>query len=275
MTTVLIQAAAAMVLGGILAQAGPVPAPPGAPVGGEPAQLSTASKLSVDSSVEQILEALERRGVGLRDFTADVTLEEQDATEGRKTIRKGTAVYQKKEDGGARMRVVFNSVQRGKKIVDQKLEYLLDNGWLVDRDYERKVETKRQVMRPGEKIDLLKLGEGPFPLPVGQPPAKVLEMFDVKKVPPAADAKDPADTVHILLTPRPDTRFAKKFKTIDVWVDVKTAMPRQIRTLSADEQQERTTDLDMKGINAGLKDADFTLDPVGEGWDMSTEKYED
>jgi outer membrane lipoprotein-sorting protein len=228
--------------------------------------------LSGDASVDQVLEALERRGVGLKDFTADVVLEEKDVNLGDKTVRKGSAVYQKKGEGDARMRVVFNSKQAGKKVIDQKIEYLLDNGWLVDRDYERKMEVKRQVLRPGEKIDLLKLGEGPFPLPVGQSPESVKKLFDVTKVAPDAK-KDPADSVHIVLTPRAETPFAKKFKSIDVWVDAKTEMPKRIRTLDVNETTERTTDLDVKGINQGLKDADFTLDATDENWNRRSEPY--
>src|SRR3954471_9762255 len=144
MVTVLVRIAA-MVVGALLAQDGTVPAPSGAPVGGEPAQVTGGNKLSADSSVDQVLEALERRGQGVKDFTADVVLEEKDTGLGEKTTQKGTAVYQKKGEGDARVRVVFNSKERGKKILSEKTEYLLDDGWLTDRDYTRKSEVRRQV----------------------------------------------------------------------------------------------------------------------------------
>lgn len=266
---------AAMTIGALLAQDATTPAPPGPPPAETLAPAPTdngGAKLSADATVDQVLDALHRRGVGLKDFTADVTLDETDTTLGDTTSRKGLAVYQKKGEGDARIRVVFNTKRQGKKITDQKVEYLLDNGWLVDRDYERKTEVRRQVLRPGEKVDLLKLGEGPFPLPVGQPKESVEKLFEVTKV-PAAPKTDPPDSVHVRLTPRPDTQFAKKFKAIDVWVDTKTEMPKRIRTLDVNETTQRTTDLDVKSINAGLKDTDFTLDETGADWNRRSEPY--
>jgi outer membrane lipoprotein-sorting protein len=261
---------AALMVSGLVAQDAVAPATPSEPV--TPAQVAGDAKLGQDASVDQVLDALDQRGQGLKDFTADVTLKETNMGLGDSTSQKGTVAYQKKGEGDARIRVVFNSKQEGKKILDQKMEYLLDNGWLTERDYERKTEGRHQVARPGEKIDLLKLGEGPFPLPVGQPRASVLKVFEVMKV--AADAKsDPAETVHIRLTPREGTEFAKKFKTIDVWVDVKTEMPARIQTLDVNETEKRTTDLKIEGINKGLKDGDFVLEPVEGSWDRHEDKY--
>ena len=100
----------------------------------------------------------------------------------------------------------------------------------------------------------------------------VEKLFEVTKI-PAAPKTDPADSVHVRLTPRPDTQFAKKFKAIDVWVDTKTEMPKRIRTLDVNETTQRTTDLDVKSINAGLKDADFSLDETGADWNRRSEPY--
>jgi outer membrane lipoprotein-sorting protein len=269
---------AVMAMGALLAQdaappaasdKAPEPAPPT-----PPGQVDGGARLSQDATVDQVLDALHDRGVGLKDFTADVKLAETDPTLGDTTSRKGTAVYQKKGDGDARIRVVFDSKQQGRKIYNQKIEYVLDDGWLVERDFARKTEVRRQVLRPGEKVDLLKLGEGPFPLPVGQTKESVEKLFEVKKV--AADPKhDPADTVHVQLTPRPDTRFARKFQTIDVWVDTKTEMPKRIETLDANGTSQRTTDLDVTSVNAGVKDGDFVLEPVGPDWNRHDEPFEE
>ena len=82
--------------------------------------------------------------------------------------RTGTAIYQATAPGEARMRITFDQrIQEG-AVQAQKIEYLLAGGWLIDRNYTRKIEVNRQVLRPGEKVNLLKLGEGPFPLPIGQ-----------------------------------------------------------------------------------------------------------
>jgi outer membrane lipoprotein-sorting protein len=141
----------------------------------------------------------------------------------------------------------------------------------VDRDYLKKNEVRRQVVKPGEKINLLKLGEGPFPLPIGQTKEEVHQQFDVSLVPTAKD--DPPQTVHLLLKPKALTDLARKFTQIDVYVDRQNSMPVQIVTLDADGQRTQTTVIDHLRLNAGLSDADFAL-PKVEGWDQTEEPYQ-
>src|SRR3954471_19189336 len=229
--------------------------------------------LSDASSREDVLEALHARGVGLKDFTADVSLAETDALSGDTTTLVGKVWYQGRGEGDARMRIVFDKKLFGNKPQPgAKVEYMLDKGWLTDRDYKRKVEIKRQVLKPGEKINLLKLGEGPFPLPIGQPREEVLKQFDVKKIDAAQG--DPADTVHLELAPKANTQFARKFKKIDVWVETKTAFPRRIATLDKSEAETRTTDLTEIQVNVGVKNDAFVLEEIGPPWTRKTEQMD-
>jgi len=230
------------------------------------------TSLNDGSTREDILDALNARGQGLKDFTADVSLAETDALNGETTTLVGKVWYQAKGEGDARMRILFDKKLFGEKVQPgAKVEYMLDKGWLNDRDYKRKVEIQRQVLKPGQKLNLLKLGEGPFPLPIGQSREDVLKMFDVKKV----DAKqgDPQGTVHLELAPKPNTDFARKFKTIDVWVETKTSFPRRIATVDKSEAETRTTDLTNIQVNVGLKDDAFVQEKI-EGWTQKSEQME-
>ena len=119
--------------------------------------------LPPDASADQVLDALDARGRNLAGFVADVTLTEVDEATQLESVRAGKVWYQKRQ-GNDRIRVTFDQRIEGRFSKPEKVEYLLDNGWLWDRDYKRTIEVKRQVLRPGEKINLLKLGEGPFPL---------------------------------------------------------------------------------------------------------------
>ncbi|HEV8378720.1 MAG TPA: hypothetical protein VGP99_07705, partial [Tepidisphaeraceae bacterium] len=131
------------------------------------AAAAAQNPLNEQSSREEILDALHARGQGLKDFTADVSLAETDALSGETTTMTGKVWYQARGEGNARMRILFDKKLFGDKPqAGAKVEYALDKGWLTDRDYKRKVEIQRQVLKPGEKINLLKLGEGPFPLPI-------------------------------------------------------------------------------------------------------------
>jgi len=229
--------------------------------------------LTADSSVDEILDALHDRGQSLRDFKANVKLADTDQGSGDTTTRLGQVIYQKKPEADARLRVTFTQLQQGNTATAKKQEYLIDKGWLVDRDYHKSHETRYQLTRPGEKLDLFQLGKGPFPLPLGQTKESVHEAFDVSKVAPAKD--DPGNSVHLLLKPKAGTKLARKFQTIDVWVDMKSRMPVRISTLDANGGTQSTTDLEVTSINGGLNDADFTLPEVDGSWNRHDEPYAD
>ena len=234
------------------------------------APAAAAAPLPPDASIEQILTALHARGEGLKDFTADVALAEIDALTGEATTLIGTVWFKAPAEGQGRLRTLFDSKKIGDRLDNTaRLEYLLDNGWLIERDFKRKIQVDRQVLKPGQKLNLLKLGEGPFPLPIGQPPAEVQKLFEVKKLDPKGD--DPRNTLHIQLLPRASTQFARKFKSIDVWVDTQTHFPRKIETVDSRETGIRATDLTNIKVNSNLDDKFFVLDPVGNDWRRQSE----
>ena len=222
------------------------------------ASVSRAAEITKDSSIDDILDALDARGQGLTGFSADVKLIESDSATGDSSIRTGKVLYESAPN--SRIRVTFDKREANKKITEDKVEYLLSGADLIDRTYRTKTQVKRKVLKPGEKLNLLKLGEGPFPLPIGQKKEDVHANFEVRKVEPKKD--DPQNTVHLLLNPKPDTRFAKKFKSLDVWVDLKDNMPRRIETLDSNESTIRATELSSVQVNPKLTDADFTLSTI-------------
>ncbi len=229
--------------------------------------------LTAESSSDDMLDALDHVGQGLKDFDAKVTMSEEDNVSGADSKRVGKVWYRKLGDENASVHVVFDRRIVGSKAQEKKVEYLLKDGWLTDRDYDRKVEVRRQVIKPGQKINLLKLGEGPFPLPIGQKREDVLAVFDVKKIPAAKE--DPAGSVHLELTPKKGTSFDRKFKTIDVWIDGQSHFPVRIATLDKNETTTRTTDLSEVRVNPGLKDSDFDLPKIDKDWDSSQEDYKE
>lgn len=233
--------------------------------------------LGPGADLDTVLDALDVRGRELKDFSADVVLHATDDRTGEDSAQIGKVVFQNKGAGDARIKVSFDTkkVENGngqQTTVKQRLDYLLDAGWLTDRDYKKKLEVKRQVLRPGQKADLLKLGEGPFPLPIGQDKAEVKKQFDVTKVEAAKD--DPKDTVHVRLVPKAGTRLQKRFKQIDVYVDVKTHMPARIDTTERGGTT-RSTELNNVKLNGGVTEDAFTLPDVDkEGWNRREEPFE-
>jgi outer membrane lipoprotein-sorting protein len=235
----------------------------------EPA--NAGKQLNANSSAGDVLEALHARGRDLRDFAADVTLTETDVL-GKETERRGTVWYQRRQNGDTRIRVGFTEKKLSGSTFKQRLEYLLDNGKLVEQNFETKLQITRQVLKPGQKLDPLKLGEGPFPLPIGQPPEEVLKNFEVQKQ--ATTKDDPAGSVHVQLAPKAGTRFAKKFKTIDVFVSPENNFPVRIDALENGDT-DRVTNLSNIRINAGLKDAEFELPAPQKDWGVRDEELSD
>ena len=245
------------------------------PPSGGAAPAARPAAASSDAAVDRTLDALDARGRTLNQFVADVTLTETDEVTAIDSQRTGRVWYHKRQ-GNDRIRVTFDQKAEGRFTRPDKIEYLLDGGWLVDRDYKRSIEVKRQVLRPGEKVNLLKLGEGPFPLPIGQPKDEVHKEFEVSRGDPALEG--PAGTSHVALRPREGTRLARKFAQIDVWVDPKTQMPVRIEALDVNESTRRTTELKNIRVNPepALGDRDFALPKVDENkWELHTEPYED
>jgi outer membrane lipoprotein-sorting protein len=231
-------------------------------------------KLSPDSPTDDVLDALDSRGDSLKDFTADVTLTDTDMALGTDSTLTGKIWMQRLPGDDARLRVLFDKRIVNDKPKADKTEYTLDKGWLIERSYADTREIRRQVLKPGQKMNLLKLGEGPFPLPLGQDKADVHRMFEVNKIEPKPE--DPPGTIHAQLIPKPGTQFEPKFKKIDFWVDPASQFPVKIQTLDPNETTTRTTELKDIKINTDLVDKDFVLDPIDEKkWTIHQQPFED
>jgi hypothetical protein len=236
-----------------------------------PDEAANPARLSVD----QILQRLEERGQTLQAFTADVSLTTSDTAFGTSDARRGKIWYQNAPGATAHIRVMFDQLVRGGRIIPERVEYLLDPPWLTDRTYRTKTQVRRQVLQPGQQIDLLKLGEGPFPLPIGQPADEVKKQFKVEKITDAPEDEAPKDSLHVRLTPQPQTRLAKKFAAIDVWVDLKSFMPVRIDTMNPQQTSVQTTELTNVKINPQLTADDFKLPAIDANWTQLEEKYQE
>jgi len=226
-----------------------------------------ARGMSQTSSVDEVLDGLQAAGDNLKDFTATAKMSDINNATGEATVHVGDVAFQKKPDGDARFQINFTKKIEGEKTLPQSHVYLLADGWLTERDYVRKYEHRSQVAHLGEKVELLKLGSGPFPLPIGQKKEDVKNLFDVKKVDPVKD--DPAGTIHLILTPKSKTEYAKKFQSVEVWVDPATAMPKRIDTTDVTGNSSKSTELQEMKINPGLSDKDFALPSIeGQGWNQ-------
>lgn len=228
-----------------------------------------------DAGVDATLERLNAAGQTMKSLRADVTMTTVDGVTGGDSKREGKILLERRGEGDTRGRVGFDKFLTGDRIITDRQEYLLDGDWVVDRVYRRpgdanggNRETHRQIRQPGEKTDLLKLGAGPFPLPIGQPPAVVREQFDLKPLP--ADPKKP-EMAGLELTPKASNALGKQFKSITVWLKQGESLPTVIETIDPQETTTQTTTLTNVVLNGPVTDADFKLEPIGDDWQIVKE----
>lgn len=224
-----------------------------------------ANVLNGNSNVDDVLDALQQDAKVVHAFSADVRDTEDDLIQSTEVIRTGKVWFVFKPSGDATLHLVLDHKQSGNQQFAEKIEYLLDNGWLSMRNYDTKKETHMQLVRPGEKVDLFQLGKGPFPLPIGQDKSNVHGQFDVTIVSP--DKDDPPGTIHLKLVPKPGTPLDQQFSSFEVWVDRSTKMPVRLVTVNKHETESKTWDLLNLKVNPQLSARDLTLPQLEKGWD--------
>ena len=122
----------------------------------------------------------------------------------------------------------------------------------------------RELVPEGQVIDPFRLGEGVFPIPFGQKKKDMLAHFAIRLI-PAAD-KDPADSDHLELTPRPDSDMARRNKgknlLLHLYIDRRLHLP--VRIVNETRDERITVDFSAIEINPKITEQDFKLEkPAG------------
>jgi hypothetical protein len=189
---------------------------------------------------------------------------------------KDNAGDQKAEEPKRRFAVIFDKLLVGQVARDETKHLIFDGEWFVERNESAKQFSKRRVVRPGERMDPLKLGEGPFPLPIGQKKAHILSLFKAELLPYTAGLEDEsesvrerfADTVQLRLTPIGKTREARDFAEVRIWYRRSDLLPRLARTRTAEGSTSEVL-LIQHEVNKAIEKKIFNTDPPREtGWNI-------
>ena len=144
---------------------------------------------------------------------------------------------------------------------------------------------KYRVVPPGQTTDPLAVGEGPFPIPIGQKKDRILERFHATLMPPDegfpvplkdADGKpNPKmawvmDTYQLRLIPKQGAREGRDFQEIRLWYTKGEFLPRVAKTVKLDDSSDEVLLTDIKQ-NQPLPPGTFdtTAQP---GWDVQVEE---
>lgn len=241
-------------------------------------------------SVDDLLEALEVAGREIHSLVAKVQYTKVFAIEGDEQIRRGELFYvatpQSDQDTPAdaaaqtppvrKFAVHFTWLKVGGRIDDdQPKSYIFDGQWMLELDPVLKQYERRQVVPPGERFDPLRLGEGPFPLPIGQSRAEILERFDAQLVEPAdawlEDERliawvDRAPTYQLHLVPK--AAYADELDLVDVrlWYRADSLLPTLAWTETAEGNESIVQLVDIR-LNVPVPAGKIDTTPPTGGWD--------
>jgi len=244
----------------------------------QPTSRPTSAPTSSDPAVA-LLDRLETAGNLLRDFRADITYYLWDSMLERREIRGGEIVYVvSPDDGSRRFAILVTSVSVGNRRNNQNKRYVFDGSWFVEIDQDNRMFTKRQIVAPGERFDPLTLGEGPFPLPVGQRRKDVLARFEVSVLEGTrhevlARFLEGRKVEGLKLVPRPSTPQAKEIAEVEIFYDAATLLPVGI-VLTETNGDRKTVMLRNIERNRGIDESKLSIEePDPKEWQIDVRPW--
>ncbi|MCB9845725.1 MAG: hypothetical protein H6811_07045 [Phycisphaeraceae bacterium] len=254
---------------------------------GLPAQPASAEAQAHDlefTTADNLLAALEQVGSDIRTLRAPIRQVKVFAFEGDEQVRTGTLYYQNQpgegdESGAVRkFAVEFETLEFGSRIErDDQRTYVFDGEWLVEKLHRDKQFFKRQVVPPGQSFDPLRIGEGPFPIPIGQKREDILERFEAELWDPQRGLAeiDPVleswvaskPTYQLRLAPRPE--YAEDFDLVEIrlWYLRDGLLPRMAWTRNRDGN-ETVVQLLGSALNGPLPERAMDTSTPSRGWDV-------
>ncbi len=256
---------------------------------------------SPPTTADELLTAIETADADMRSFSAKIEYTRTTtAIEGAsKHVRRGQLWFSADEadanapddDPGRRFAVTFTELIVDEQRREETQAFIFDGQWLVEKLPDEKFMIKRRVVAPGERADPLRIGEGPFPIPIGQEKQAILERFDAKLRDPLEgvdiEGKNEASIErwkamrHIRLVPKPGTEEARNFESVRLWYDLIDPdadgpiearwLPRVARTTSPDGSTAQVILIGHR-MNATIESATFdTTTP--RGWHVEINEF--
>lgn len=210
------------------------------------------------ASADDLLLVLEHAGKDLRTFQADLRKTKFfDEIQGGGTHEQGgTLIFVSEPITGAdgqplpppaplrrKFAVTFtHTIFDGKTRNNDEQTFIFDGEWLTEKNAAAKQLHKRQVVPPGQILDPLAVGEGPFPLPIGQKRDRILERFDAELLAPEAfehfqGGKFPEvlkETWQLRLTPKAEYKRDYQLTEARIWYRKDNLLPRMAWTKEKD-----------------------------------------
>lgn len=182
-----------------------------------------------------------------------------------------------------RFEVIFDQLIFDGRKRDDVEQWIFDGAWLVEKHPTDKQFIKRRILKPGEDKDPLRIGEGPFPIPIGQKKADVLRRFMPSLVDPldgvtASESLKALlrDTWQLRLVPRDGTREARDFREVRMWYRTSDLIPVFAVATNTDGSRGEVF-LINQVRNGPIGPERFRTDEprVEDGWTVQVEDFRD
>ncbi len=198
--------------------------------------------------VEKILDELEERKI--EDIVADLVFTKYNPIFDQKQVYEGTLLF-RMDKPNPRFKIEFDKYTNDGVVSKQKEWHLFDGTFYVEAREKTRQIIRRQIVRPGEQVEVFKVGQGPFPLPFGQKKEEILRQFAIKLAPP--DAKnDPENTDHLVLSPLPSSDLSRRYDLVHFHVDRKSHLPVRVHTVEKEDKKEITASFKDIRLNSGV-----------------------
>ncbi|HKQ46906.1 MAG TPA: hypothetical protein VJZ71_02425 [Phycisphaerae bacterium] len=208
-------------------------------------QPATDRLSSGDAKLDAILDRLETKGKTMKGLSCkllyryvmvEVVQDEQ--------VKEGSLLFARGEPN-SRFFIHFNKLLADGVVKDTGEYWAFDGRWLVERNDLTKKIIRREIAREGQREDPFKIGEGPFPLPLGQKREDILANFKVKRE--DFTLGDPRNTDHLHCVPLPNTALADKYSRVEIYVDRALELP--VRVVSERVKDGNRIEVDFRDID--------------------------
>lgn len=251
------------------------------------------------STADDLLNALEQADASLRTFQAELVYDRRFALQGDQQVRHGSIYYRvTKEKMGSTgdtgvtfevprrtFAVHFTTLTIDGAARPEELSYVFDGQWFIERNTQNKRFVKRQVALPGEVTDPLKLGEGPFPIPIGQKRVDILARYTAslasrtEKIEDEPELNGPLTEgcTQLVLVARPDAGN-EGLREIRLWYRRDPAsggvlLPRLARSINTQGDESYVWLVGMRVNSPSFPAERVSIDEPAEidGWDVQVE----
>ncbi len=201
--------------------------------------ITTAIAPTAGAAEMKILDDLEAAGDKYHTIKTNLDYQIVNPVLGDSEQRTGWVAYSKGDaKTPTRFRVSFETLKLGAGAkTKEKVDYAFDGQWLTVAKHKIKNITLYQLAAKGQKVEALKIGKGPFPLPFGQSAAEMVKYFKPTTRP--AVESDPKNTIYLRLTTRPEHLRDLPTTRMEMWIDAKTNLPVKLK--SRDKNRNTTT----------------------------------